>query len=231
MSSLLPLQFCGPCVMIDHREHVQENAGVHWRRLHACPREHRPLLSVPAALRRDPVLHRLRGGKNGRVQFPLILSTIPTLNVSWLRLVTTVGRAGARGGAGRGQPPSQPASQPASQPTAYGALATRGQGENSLKGAPPERTSKSTFSPQYFCFIFWWHLITMDKMFWATWLINELFFLAETFIWKHFSDITSKRYWNLWTKVNFCIEQCCHLFYTKSAHLFSRRLQKKTVQP
>ena len=128
-----------------YREHVQENAGVHWRRLHACPREHPP---VPAALRRDPVLHRLRGGKNGRVQFPQILPNSPT-DPTFPGCALSRRWDGPGRGAGRGRPAGQPASQPASQPTAYRALATRGQGEKSLKGSPPERTSKSTFNPQY----------------------------------------------------------------------------------
>ena len=98
----------------DHRELVQESAGLHLRRLHAWPRGHRPLLSVPAAL---PVLHRLwevlrvvprtlrghpavRGGKKWRLR--------PKFSVQPTQRVVALGHDG---GTGPGQAESQ-AGQP-----------------------------------------------------------------------------------------------------------------------
>ena len=94
----------------DHRELVQESAGLHLRRLHAWPRGHRPLLSVPAAL---PVLHRLwevlrvvprtlrghpavRGGKKWRLR--------PKFSVQPTQRVVALGHDG---GTGPGQAESQ----------------------------------------------------------------------------------------------------------------------------
>ena len=94
----------------DHRELVQESAGLHLRRLHAWQRGHRPLLSVPAAL---PVLHRLwevlrvvprtlrghpavRGGKKWRLR--------PKFSVQPTQRVVALGHDG---GTGPGQAESQ----------------------------------------------------------------------------------------------------------------------------
>ena len=115
----------------DHRELVQESAGLHLRRLHAWPRGHRPLLSVPAAL---PVLHRLWE----------VLRVVPR---------TLRGHPAVRGGKKLTTTFAQSATQilSATDPTVAGCAwsrrwdGPRASGKPSRpSGAPPERTSKST---------------------------------------------------------------------------------------